>query len=117
MELLEESTSEAGVFQKISIALQSWLDNLTVLEERNQIITSLQERIQRTLIQIQQEGTMTIYAFESLRYIGTLWSNLIGLLSVGMEDSNKRDIIKHLLQLYELEQITENMFIEIIIEL
>ena len=115
MELLEEQSS--SVFEKISLALQSWIDNLTDLEERHQRIVSLKERIQRTLWQIQQEGTMSIYAFETLQYIGMLWTNLIELLTVTMDDSTKRNIIEHLLRLYELEQITENMFIVIIMEL
>ena len=113
MELLEESS----IFDKISFALQSWIENLTDLEERHQRITSLQERIQRTLWQIQQEGSMSIYAFETIQYIGLLWTNLIELMTNVMDDSTKRNIIEHLLRLYELEQITENMFIVIIMEL
>ena len=115
MELLEEQSS--SVFEKISLALQSWIDNLTDLEERHQRIVSLQERIQRTLWQIQQEGSMSIYEFGTLQYIGMLWTNLIELLTVAMDDSTKRNIIEHLLRLYELEQITENMFIVIIMGL
>ena len=115
MELLEDSRS--SIFDKISFALQSWIDSLTVLEERHQRIVSLQERIQRTLCQIQQEGTMSIYAFETLQYIAMLWTNLIEILYNAMDDSTKRNIIEHLLRLYELEQITENMFIVIIMEL
>ena len=109
MELIEEGAS-AGVFEKISLALQSWIDALSVLEERNQIITSLEERIERTLIQIQQEGEMSIYAFQSLKQIGALWLNLVQLLSLRMDASNKRNIIRHLLQLKELDQITENVY-------
>ena len=115
MELLEDSGF--NIFDKISFALQSWIDSLTDLEERHQRITSLQERIQRTLWQIQQEGTMSIYAFETLQYIGMLWTNLVDLMTLAMDDSTKRSIIEHLLRLYELEQITENMFIVIIMEL
>ena len=116
MELIEERVL-AKVFENISVALQSWLDALTVLEERNQIITCLEERIERTLIQVQQEGEMPIYAFESLKKIGALWLNVVQLLSLRMDASNKRNIANHLLQLKELDQITEHMFIEIIIEL
>ena len=115
MELLEEQSS--SVFEKISLALQSWIDNLTDLEERHQRIVSLQERIQRTLWQIQQEGSVSIYAFETLQYIGMLWTDLLELISNAMDDSTKRNIIENLLRLYELEQITENMFIVIIMEL
>ena len=115
MELLEEQSS--SVFEKISLALQSWIDNLTDLEERHQRIVSLQERIQRTLWQIQQEGSVSIYAFETLQYIGMLWTDLLELMTNAIDDSTKRNIIENLLRLYELEQITENMFIVIIMEL
>ena len=46
-----------------------------------------------------------------------LWTNLVELLTNAMDDSTRRNIIKHLLRLYDLEQITENMFIVIIMEL
>ena len=78
------------VFKKISLALEIWMDNLTVLEERHQIITSLQERIQQTLIQVQQEGTMTIYTFETLHHISMSWMKLIELFSSSKDDSIKQ---------------------------
>ena len=95
MDLIEERVL-AKVFQNISVALQSWLDALTVVEERNQIIMSLEERIERTLIQVRQEGEIPIYAFESLKQIGALWLNLVELMYLRERDLNViADVIKN----------------------
>ena len=110
----QEHQEEDDVFRQISSALESWLDNLSVLEERQQIVSSLQERINRTLLQIQHDGLVSVYDFEGLRYIGRIWSDLINLFSSTTSTRNKRLIINNLLRLYESGQISMNLFIEVV---
>ena len=111
MDLIQEQR----IFESISEALQSWLDSLTVLEERNQIIADLNEAIYRTLSQIEKEGTFSIYHFSMLENVGRIWSELLDVLST--TDVDKRLIVKYLLELYDLKQLTIESFINIIIEL
>ena len=113
MDLVQEQRKE-GVFESISQALQSWLDSLTLLEERNQIITDLNEAIYRTLSQIEKEGTFSIYHFSMLENVGRIWSKLLDALTTEVD---KRLIVKYLLELYDLKQLTIESFINIIIEL
>ena len=111
MDLIQEQRIE-GLFESISEALQSWLDSLTVLEERHQIIADLNEAICRTLSQIEKEGTFSIYHFSMLENVGRIWSELLDVLST--TDVDKRLIVKYLLELYDLKQLTIESFINII---
>ena len=115
MEMLQEQRI-AGIFESISEALQLWLDSLTVLEERHKIVTDLNEAIYHTLLQIQKEGTFSIYHFSMLENVGRIWSELLEILS-STTDVDKRLIVKYLLELYDLKQLTKETFINIIIEL
>ena len=85
-----------------------------MLEERNQIITDLNEAIYRTLSQIEKEGTFSIYHFSMLEIVGRIWSKLLVALTTEVD---KRLVVKYLLELYDLKQLTIESFISIIIEL
>ena len=103
------------VFELISSALSLWIKSLSFLEERMQIITSVEEQIERTLLQMQGEGELSIYAFDTLHYIGKLWISLMQLLT--NKEVNKESIIKHLMELKDMDQINESVFIDIIVKL
>ena len=114
MDVFEERVTD-DVFELISSALSSWIKSLSSLEERTQIITSVEEKIERTLLQMQGEGELSIYAFETLHYIGKLWVTLMRLLT--NKEANKEAIIKHLMELKDMGQINESVFIDIIFKL
>ena len=114
MDVFEERVTD-DVFELISSALSSWIKSLSSLEERTQIITSVEEQIERTLLQVQGEGELSIYAFETLHYIGKLWISLMQLLT--NKEVNKESIIKHLMELKDMDQINESVFIDIIVKL
>ena len=116
MEVFDERVSD-DVFELISSALSSWIKSLSFLEERMQIITSIEEQIERTLLQMQGEGELSIYAFETLHYIGKLWVSLMQLLMNKLNEANKESIIKHLMELKDMDQINESVFIDIIVKL
>ena len=56
----------------IIYALDDWLRKISVMEERERRVSTLEEKIDRTLQQIQQDGLISICGFESLLY----WSDL-----------------------------------------
>ena len=105
------------VFELISSALSLWIKSLSFLEERMQIITSVEEQIERTLLQMKGEGELSNYAFETLHYIGKLWVSLMQLLTNKLNEANKESIIKHLMELKDMDQINESVFIDIIVKL
>ena len=107
------------IWNDITYALNNWLQTISVLEERQRQVTDLQDRINQTLQQIQQDGLISIYDFETLNYIGRVWIDLINSLSshtiATMNKDTKLLIIQNLLHLYNAHQILSELFTEIII--
>ena len=83
----------------------------------------MRERINRTLEQVQQDGLISIYDFGTLTYIGRVWIDLINLVSsctvttVMNKDDVKRLILENLFQLYDMQQISFVLLIDIIVQL
>jgi len=119
-EILPSSTSTT-IWNDITYALDDWLQKISVLEERQSQVTNLQDRINRTLQQIQLDGLISIYDYGTLSYIGRVWIDLINLISshttAVMNKDTTRLIIHNLLQLYNAQQISSELFIEIIVQL
>ena len=106
---------EMESFECIEKALESWLSEISILEERQQIINNYKEQITRTLQQIQIEGLTSIYDFTVLSYIGQTWISLVEQFSSPQID--KRIVIQNLLKLYNANQISSSLLIEIIAQL
>ena len=113
------TSATTTIWNDITYALNNWLQTISVLEEKQRQVTDLQDRINQTLQQIQQDGLISIYDFETLNYIGRVWIDLINLLSshtiATMNKDTKRMIIQNLLQLYDAQQISSELFTEIVI--
>ena len=113
------TSATTTIWNDITYALNNWLQTISVLEEKQRQVTDLQDRINQTLQQIQQDGLISIYDFETLNYIGRVWIDLINLLSshtiATMNKDTKRMIIHNLLQLYNAQQISSELFTEIVI--
>ena len=114
-EVTQQEPTTTTVWEDITYALDDWLQKISVLEERQRQVNNLQERINRTLQQIQLEGMLPIYDFERLRYIGQAWSDLISLLSSPEKD--KRLIVYNLLRLFESGQVSTQLFTNVVIQL
>ena len=110
------------IWDYISNALDKWLHSISILEGRQREVNDLQERINRKLKQVQQDGLISIYAFGTLTYIGQVWINLINFVSsyivTSIIDKDiKRLIFENLFQLYNIQQISYELFMEIILQL
>ena len=55
-----------AIWTDITYALDVWLPKISELEERQREANGLQERINRTLLQLQQDGLVLIYDFEEV---------------------------------------------------
>ena len=111
-----------SIWDNISNALDGWLWSISLLEERQRKFSDLRERINRKLEQVQQDVLISIYDFGTLTYIGQVWIDLINLLSsctetTVMDKDVKRLILENLFQLYNIQQISYELVMEIILQL
>ena len=102
---VSSTTTTITIWDDISNALDEWLRSISILEERQRKVNDLQERINRILQQVQQDGLISIYYFGTLTYIGRVWIDLLNLVAcynIGtiMSKDTKRLIVQHLMQLY-----------------
>ena len=116
------TTVALPIWDNISNALDEWLRSISILEERQRKVNDLRERINRKLEQVQQDGLISIYDFGTLTYIGQVWIDLINLLSsctetTVMDKDVKRLILENLFQLYNIQQISYELIMEIILQL
>ena len=109
-----------AVLDDITIALNKWLENIVIVEENQRRVMSLQKKVKQTLLQIQQDGLISTYDFGIINYIGQVWIDLTNLLSsyyiLGDKDV-KRHIINNLFKLYDIQQISAELFTETILNL
>ena len=111
------------IWDNISNALDEWLQSISILEERQRKVNDLRDRINRKLEQVQQDGLISIYDFETLTYIGRVWIDLINMVSscavttTVIDKDVKRLILENLFQLYKMQQISYVLLIDIIVRL
>ena len=116
------TTTRITICDDISNALDEWLRSISILEERQRKVNDLHGRINRVLQQVQQDGLISIYDFETLTYIGRVWIDLINLVpsctvTTVMNKDVKRLILENLFQLYNMQQISFVLLIDIIVQL
>ena len=113
-------TEYGAILEDITLILNEWLKKIVLVEENQDRVASLQEKVENTLVQIQQDGLTSIYDFEMINYIGKIWIKLMNLLSsyvIHMDKGIKREIINCLLKLYDVDQISVGLFTETIVNL
>ena len=110
-----ETDAPATIFEDISLAIDNWLEKISNLEERQNKLGGLQEKVYKTLKKVKENRLVSAYDYDRLRHIGDLWIDLINLFSAVTR--NKRLIVKNLLRLYESGEISIGLFIEAVIQL
>ena len=106
--------NQTNVWTDIEEALYRWTNQILDAESRYERTASFRENIEASLRRQQLDGFLNHHDISELRYIADLWTNLLNCISsytIGCE-SARRDIITYLLELYELRQITDCLFIE-----
>ena len=110
-----EADKPATIFEDISLAIDNWLEEISHLEERQNQLHGLQEKVYNRLKQVKENGSVSAYDYDRLRQIGDIWIDLINLFSTARR--NKRLIVKNLLRLYDSGEISIGLFIEAVIQL
>ena len=110
-----ETDAPATIFEDISLAIDNWLEKISHLEERQNQLGGLQEKVYKRLRQVKENGSVSAYDYDRLRQIGDIWIDLINLFSTTRR--NKRLIVKNLLRLYDSGEISIGLFIEAVVQL
>ena len=106
--------NQVDVWTDIEEALNRWTSQILDAESRYEKTTSFRENIEASLRRQQLDGFLSHHDISELRHVTNLWINLLNCSSsytIGCEFV-KRDIITYLLELYNLRQITDCLFIE-----
>ena len=82
-----------SILTDIMEAIDNWLDNLTIMEERYNQIQNTQDRIQQTLLQMKYEGEVS----PEIQFIANLWTEILNLLNT----DNKKQLLMNILLLFE----------------
>ena len=101
-----------SILMDIVNAIDIWLDELTVQEEKYNRITPVQERIQQTITQIECEGDTSV-DISKIKFIGNLWGNMLNLIAI-RDSSSKRQLVLQTLKLLEVGEISTDFACEII---
>ena len=101
------------IFQDIMVAIERWLEDINILEERLLKIQTLRERIHRTISQVEIEGQTSTMDVARLSHVGEMWVNLLELLETS---GDKRTILMNLLKLFDYGEISINFVTEIILK-
>ena len=92
-----------SVGNDIATAVDAWLNEIDVLEERLLKLSNLKMRIHRTISQIQYEGTHSITDMARLQYIGDLWVSILDLITSG---DNQKELLRKILELFDAGEIS-----------
>jgi len=115
----EMKVKESDVWIDIEAALQHWMVQILDAESHLEKKADFRERIEASLRRQQIEGFLNHHDIVELQRIANLWSDLLNyntLYTIGCQ-SIKRDIVSCLLQLHEIHQISDNLFIEACLKL
>ena len=106
--------TNGDIFQDITLAINRWFDDITILEELAFKIEILKEKINRIISQIEYEGETSSMEVSRLRHVGNLWITLMNLLQ---ENGDKRVILEIILKLFSYGELSLHLVTEIILKL
>ena len=106
-------------FTDVESVLNNWLQQTLHIQAKLQKSRDLRILIEESIEKLREDGLLTFIEYDKLRSIGNLWYELdeqIICYSLGTED-NKRRIIEILLSLYVLKQISNDLFLNTVMQL
>ena len=120
---LEEKTlkeeSSDGAWNDIYEALDRWSQSILDAESLRDRTEDIRLKIENSIHRQQIDGFLSHFTASELRYVGDLWIRLlhaIATFDVGCTFT-KRDILTLLLELYTLNQLNRNVFVETFLKL
>ena len=95
-----------SILTDVMTAIDDWLDNLTIKEEKYNQIQNAQDRIQQTLLQMQFEGEVST----EIEFIGNLWIDILNT-------DNPEELLMKILMLLEIGAISRDLTYQLIVKL
>ena len=99
-----------SILTDIVDAIDIWLENLTVKEEKYNQVQNTQDRIQQTILQMRFEGEVSA----EIQNIANLWIEILNLLS---SDAYKEELVMKILLLFEIGGISRSLTYQFIVNL
>ena len=106
-----------SVIDDVLQAIDLWLNELEEIEGRLSKLACMKARINRTITQVQMEGSMSLTDMGRLDFIGKIWTEIIDLLLSEKTDSTKKLLVKQVLQLFDSGELSLCITIEMIIKI
>ena len=106
-------------FTDVESVLNNWLQQTLYVESKLQKSHDLRKLIDESLEKLRADGLLSFIEHDQLRSIGNLWYELdeqIICYCIGNE-GNKRRIIEILLSLYSLKQISNELFVNTVMQI
>jgi len=115
---LKEESSD-GAWNDIYEALDRWSQSILDAESLRDKTEDIRLKIENSIHRQQIDGFLSHFDAAELRYVGDLWIRLLHAIAsydIGCKFT-KRDILTLLLELYTLNQLDKNVFIETFLKL
>ena len=114
---MERGVPENLLYDIIAV-FDSWLDRITILEDRQKRVDNLEERVNVVINQIRIDGLFRENELEEIKCLSKVWLDLIKgitLLPIFGDIEAKKQVIDNILKLMENGHISRNFATEIII--
>lgn len=107
------------VLQKIFDALESWAEQILDFEEKSRRSTDIRKDVFNSLNRQVLDGFISEQHSKELQYTCDLWLNLYEafLCKFSGESFSHYNVLMYLINLYSLNRITKDFFIDIVMEL
>ena len=115
----QQESSAANLWEDIANALEDWTQRVLDVESRHSKVINFQQTIENSLLRQQLDGFLCSQDLSELRYIATLWIDLLNASSCYNLGCIfvKKNILSILLELYTLKQISNDLFIDACLKL
>ena len=102
------------IIEQVTSALEKWLLSLETQESITRKIDGIKRKLNRTVRAIEYEGHYTIIEMGRLQYLTDKWDYLMNQVNRPVELTDKREIIKTLVELFEVEQLSKSILVDIL---
>ena len=107
-----------GKRDNLDTTFEFWIAKLLENETGRKKTVDLNEKIKESLNRQLQDGLLNYHEYIDLEYVGRVWVRLLSALDIYNLGSTctRKDVLSLLLELFELKQITKELFIEYVLK-
>ena len=114
----EEFEYSIDIYQSILEALKSWSSKILDYESMRESKPSFRYAINISIRRLEIDGFLSLFEANELRYISEIWMELLQLvLNYDKDYDIKMKIIRLMVELYDLKQLSTHIFINCLMKL